>query len=232
MKDLLYNPILSVSENSKSEAGFKLKDLLFNPNLFFSEKSKNEVNLKYPLLIMLVNSIIAIGSFILLINHMKEIFFSENIYLLIPAVIWAFGAGLFITFATWIITTGIFYLISSLFNSMGSFMRTLEFVGYGFVPKIFTSLVGFFASYIIFSLDYTSQNSQFATDNFRNASIIPQITSIICLLLAVYIWIFALSNARNISVKKAILVVCIPAGMYLIYTIGILLIFILTGILT
>lgn len=201
-----------------------MKDLLFNPNLFFSEKSKNEVNFKYPVLIMLVNSIIAIGSFILLINHMKEIFFSDNILLLIPAVVWAIGAGLFITFAIWIITAGIFYLISSLFNSKGSFMKTLEFVSYGFVPKIFSSLVGLFASYILFSLDYTSLNPQLATDNLRNISIIPQITAILCLLLAAYIWIFALSNARNISVKKAVLVVGIPVGLYLIYMIFILLI--------
>lgn len=224
MKGLLFNPILFFSENSKNEVDFKLKDLFFNPDLFFSEKSKNEVNFKYPLLIMLVNSIIAIGSFILLINNLKEIFFSDNILLLIPAVVWAIGAGLFITFAIWIVTAGIIYLISSLFNSNGSFMKTLEFVGYGFVPKIFSSLVGFFASYISFSLDYTSLNPQLATDNLRNTSIVPQITTILCLLLAAYIWIFALSNARNISVKKAILVVGIPVGLYLIYMICILLI--------
>ncbi len=101
----------------------KLKILLFNPDLFFSEKLKNEVDLKYPALIVLVTSIILILTTSLTSN-------GRSIFHIV-------GSGIINAYLGWIFITLIFYLISLVFKSSGSFKRTLEFVGYGFVPLIF-----------------------------------------------------------------------------------------------
>lgn len=201
-----------------------MSNLLFNPNLFFSEKSKMEVNFKYPILIMLVNSVIGIVSIILTMNKIKEsLHYGENTFASMLIIGGAIVLGLIITFLNWFITTGIFYCISSLFKSEGSFKRTLEFVGYGYVPKIFSGLVSFFVSYISLSSINNLQNPQAFTENLRQTYLLPeQIIVILCLLLAAYIWIFALLHARNMSIKNAILTVCIPVSLYLIYLICLL----------
>ena len=206
--------------------GKNMKDLLFNPSLFFSEKSKNEVSFKYPVLIVLVNSILAIGSSILIMNKVKEILpLDENSfmpYIMLGSVI----AGLFGTFVYWIIFTGILYLISSLFNSEGSFKRTLEFVGYGFVPQIFGGIVNFFVMYYLLpSVPISAQNPQLFSESFSQMlannplSFAAEIFVILCLLLSANIWTFALVHARNMSTKNAILTVGVPVGLTLAYQI-------------
>jgi len=97
--------------------------------------------------------------------------------------------------AFWIILTWVFYLLSLVFKSDGSFKRMLEFVGYGFVPQIFNAIVFFLL------------NPQ---------SHVLQLFGIICLLWSAYIWIFALSCARNMSIKNAIFTVGFPVGLQLV----------------
>ncbi|MCO5384273.1 MAG: YIP1 family protein [Methanosarcina barkeri] len=202
-----------------------MKDLLFNPSLFFSEKSKNEVSFKYPVLIVLVNAILLIGLSILIMNKVKEILPLDGNsfmpYIMIVSVIMGFG-----TFVYWILFTGILYLISSLFNSEGSFKRTLEFVGYGFVPQIFGGIVNFFVMYYLLPLvPILSQNPQLFSESFSQAlannplSFAAEIFVILCFLLSANIWTFALVHARNMSTKNAILTVGVPVGLNLAYQI-------------
>jgi hypothetical protein len=206
--------------------GKNMKDLLFNPSLFFSEKSKDEVSFKYPVLIVLVNAILSIGSSILIMNKVKEILpLDENSfmpYIMLGIVI----VNLFGTFVYWIVFTGILYLISSLFNSKGSFKRTLEFVGYGFVPQIFGVIVNFFVMYYLLpSVHISAQNPQLFSESFSQAlannplSFTAEIFVILCFLLSANIWTFALIHARNMSTKNAILTVGVPVGLNLAYQI-------------
>lgn len=202
-----------------------MKDLLFNPNLFFSEKSKNEVSFKYPVLIVLINSILAIGSSILMMNKMKEILpLDGNSFMSTVMMLGSVIGGLFGTFLYWIILTGIFYLISFLFNPVGSFKRTLEFVGYGFAPQILGGIANLFVMYYLLpSIPVSSQNPQLFSENFAQAlannplSFAAETFVILCLLLSANIWVFALVHARNMSTKNAILTVGVPIGLTLIY---------------
>jgi hypothetical protein len=206
-----------------------MKTLLFNPDLFFNEKLKNEVSFKYPIVIMLINSIIALGSSFIVMNKIMGSLPSDvNSFKLIAILGGAVGA-LVTTVIFWVILTGIFYLISSLFNSKGSFWRTLEFVAYGFVPQIFSSIVGFIVIYALLpSLNISSQNPQLFAESLTQTlinnplSLASQIFGILCFLWSAYIWIFALLHARNISIKNAILTVCVPVGLSLIYQIYLL----------
>jgi hypothetical protein len=206
-----------------------LKDLLFNPNVFFSEKSKNEVNLKYPVMIMLVLAIIIIGDLFLSMNLLRRslpsnvnaslYFMILGISLLVFAIVALIGTSGFC-----IIVTGIFFLISSVFKPNGSFKRTLEFVSYGFVPNIFSSIVILLLSYVyLSSVNISAQNPHLFSESLRQAvansplTLVSQILGILTLLWSANIWIFALVHARNISMKNAILTVGIPVGLGLVY---------------
>jgi hypothetical protein len=201
-----------------------MNTLLFNPSLFFSEKLKNEVNFKYPILIMLVYAIIGLCSSILVVNKIKESLPSDvSSFMLFATIGGAIGAIIGI-FVYWIILTGIFYLISTAFHYEGSFKRTLEFVSYGFVPQIFSSIVGLLILYTLLpSINTSLQNPQLFAVSIENMFksnplfLASQIFGILCFLLSAYIWIFALLHARNMSIKNAIITVCVPVGLSLIY---------------
>lgn len=202
-----------------------LKNLLFNPDSFFREKSRNETSFKYPLLIILVNAVFAIGSSFLTMSKFGELFPSDTgSYLSVITISISVIGGVIGAFLYWFILTGILYLISSSFNSKGSFTRTLEFVGYGYVPTIFSRFINFVVMYkLLASVDFSSQDLQLITQGveqmFSNNPLfyISQIIGILCLLLSAYIWIFALSHARNMSFKNATLTVGIPVGLFLVY---------------
>jgi Yip1 domain. len=202
-----------------------MNELLFNPNRFFNEKLKNYVNLKYPTLIIFINAMFLISSVILLVNNFKNSFpsnLSWAIYIgSLVGAIWC----LISLFVTWIILTGIFYFISSIFHSEGSFKRTLEFTGYGFVPTIISSFLSFILLYISLPSINSLQKQQLTTITFSQIVAnnplysVSQIVEILCIVLSANIWIFALLNARSMSFKNAAFTVCIPVGLYLVYQI-------------
>ncbi len=205
-----------------------LNNLIFDPNSFFREKIGTEVSFKYPLLIMLVISIFAIGSSFLVMNKLKE-FLPSDMDSSISATVMSIGViggivgGLIGTFLNWFILAGILYSISYVFASKGSFKRTLEFVSYGFVPQIFSGFISLVVTYVLVSsVDFSAQDPQLMAQGmeqmFSNNPLFytSQIIGILCLLLSAYIWIFALLHARNMSFKNAALTVCIPAGLSIV----------------
>ena len=181
----------------------KLKDLLFNPDLFFSEKLKNEVSLKYPILIMLVDSIFLalISSFAPRGRSLLSIF--EN--------------GILGGYGGWIILTVVFYLVSLIFKPDGSFTRTLEFVSYGFLPGIFAGVVNLIVHFILrnsFNMSPINPrlNLEYQIQLIIHNPILQASTIIgfLCILWTVYIFMFALAHALNLSKRNAIITVSVP----------------------
>ena len=202
-----------------------LNSLLFDPNSFFREKTRNNVDFNYPVLIILAVAIIAMGSSFLVMNQLSGMFPSDmGSYVSTAAIVFGIVGGLFGTFFYWLILTLIFYSISYVFESNGSFKRTLEFVGYGFVPQIFSSLIGVFVTYkLMASVDFSQQDSQLISESmtqmlsYNPLYYASQAIGILCLLLSAYIWVFALLHARNLSMKNAIITVGVPVGLYVVY---------------
>ncbi|MDY9927312.1 YIP1 family protein [Methanosarcina sp.] len=202
-----------------------LNNLLFDPNSFFREKSRNNVDFKFPVLIIFVTAIIAMVSSFLVMNQFSGLLSSDmSSSISTIAIVFGIAGGLIGTFLYWFLLTGILYSISYVFDSKGSFKRTLEFIGYGFVPQIFSSLIGVVITYkLTASADFSSQDPQLITESvtqmFSNNPLYytSQIIGILCLLLSAYIWVFALLHARNMSIKNATLTVGIPIGLYVIY---------------
>ena len=211
----------------KNMDNLNLNNLLFDPNSFFREKSRNNVDFKYPILILLVTAIIAMVSSFLVMNQFSGLLPSDmSSSISTIAIVFGIAGGLIGAFLYWFLLTGILYSISYVFDSKGSFKRTLEFIGYGFVPQIFSSLIGVVITYkLTASVDFSSQDSQLITQSieqmFSNNPLFytSQIIGILCLLLSAYIWVFALLHARNMSFKNAALTVGIPVGLSIAYQI-------------
>jgi hypothetical protein len=215
----------------KNMGNLNLNNLLFDPDSFFREKSRNNVDFKYPVLIILVIAVIAMVSMFLAMNRFSGMFPSEmSPYISAGTVIFSIAWSLFLTFIQWFIVAGIFYSISYVLDSKGSFKRTLEFVGYGYAPQIFSGLIGIVTTYwLTVSADFSSQDPRLITQNMMQTLsdnplyYVSESVMILCLLLSAYIWVFALIYARSLSFKNAALTVSIPVGLYVVYQVYIFL---------
>ncbi|MPM32130.1 hypothetical protein SDC9_78689 [bioreactor metagenome] len=209
----------------KNMDNLNLNSLLFDPNSFFREKARNNVDFKYPISIMLVIAVISMASTFLVMNQFSGLLSSgSGSYFPTMPIIFSVVGGLFGTFFYWLILTLIFYSISYVFESRGYFKRTLEFVGYGFVPQILSSLIGVFVTYkLMASVDFSQQNPQLISESMTQMLsnnplyYASQTIGILCLLLSAYIWVFALLHARNLSMKNAAITVGVPVGLYVVY---------------
>jgi len=117
-------------------------DVLINPDRFFMEKSKKEVSLKMPFLIVLVMAIIATALNLLLLVKVMNALPKEAVpFISIGAAIGAI-CGIIGVFLMWMVYAGIFHTISIAFKGEGRFKKVFEFVGYGFIPSIISSIIG------------------------------------------------------------------------------------------
>lgn len=206
------------------EGELNMKSLLFNPNEFFSKKSKEKPSLKIPSTIVIVKGMLAVASSMLIMGTVMKSLPSDFTPFMFSAAAVGIIGGLMGAFLIWSITAGVFYLISCLYDSEGSFKRTVEFVGYGYVPSIITVFVGLLVMYSTLpSMDLSLQNPALMQQNMEQIMVnnpllwLSQIIGILCTLWSANIWIFALSYARNMSYRDATLTVGVPVGMYLLY---------------
>jgi hypothetical protein len=202
-----------------------IKQILLNPNLFFKEKSEEKVNLKVPFMLVFLNGILAVASSALVLGKVMEALPSDFSSYIIPGALIGVIVGLIGAFSGWLILAGVFHLISLLFDSQGSFKRTIEFVGYGYIPKIFATSVGLIVLAIVLQpIDISLQDPEVIQQTLdKMVSNNPllwlyQIVGIICALWSANIWIFAITHARNLSIKKAFLSILIPVGFALVYS--------------
>ncbi|MEI7434468.1 MAG: Yip1 family protein, partial [Methanomicrobiales archaeon] len=149
----------------------------------------------------------------------------------IVAVSTVIGAIIF-TILFWLIGSAIFYLISMAFKGTGGYNRTLEFVGYGFIPQIFGSLltlimavyylpmvkvpvVNSFTDPVVIQNAVTRMMHDSAMMEFTKVS---AIIAIIFLIWSANIWIYAIKYSRNLTIKHAAITILIPVIIYIVYT--------------
>jgi hypothetical protein len=210
-------------------------DILLKPRAFFQNAIEEKESLKIPGLIVLALGIVsAVYAYFMagltgkmtagLIPGMESI-------IAISAILGA----LFGIFVFWGIWTGVFYLISSLFKGKGTFKRSLEFIGYGYLPQIFGAVLT-----IIIAIQYitrvivpeittaAAQDPQLIQEAVKalmhdpammEMTQIISIISIVFLLWSANIWIFGMRNARQLSERDSALCVGIPVVLYILYII-------------
>jgi hypothetical protein len=200
-------------------------EVLTDPNGFFKRKSNEEIEFKTPLLIILLMAAVgAVTAVIVMRNIMGTLPEEAAAFAGIGAVFAVVGAVIG-TFVMWAVYSAIFYVISMLFNGEGSFKRVMEFVSYGFIPSIISSIISaIFTSRAYSNIDFSDPmiaDALLSDPTLRIAGIV----GIIFMLWSANIWIFALVHSRNLSVKNAAITVGVPILLYVLYTLYTLRIF-------
>jgi hypothetical protein len=208
--------------------------VLIDPNTFFQEIIQEKENLKIPALIVLFSAVTGAAAAYLMViptvKMMSSMMSGMDTVILAGAVI----ATLVMTFISWLVYTGVFYLISFVFKGEGVFNRTLEVVGFGFLPQILGNVIT-----LIVALEYIPRvvvqpipagttDSQVILDAATGLAHDPAmmeftqimtLVSVIFLLWSANIWIFGLQHSRQVSARDAALCVGVPVVLYAFYTI-------------
>ena len=197
---------------------------LTDPDGFFSEKMEQDTNLKSPALIVLVTGVIAaVNAYIIAGMVMEAIAPTlppEAAGFAKIGSIFGAVAALFITFIMWAIYTGIFFVISAILGGEGDFKRLLAFVGYGFIPTIFGSIITTGLTYYGMSgIEFSMENPELMQQSIMVDPMMQlvSIIGIIFLLWTANICIFAVKHARGLNTKNSLITVGIPIGIYILY---------------
>jgi hypothetical protein len=150
-------------------------------------------------------------------------------FFMIGAIVSIAGTVLGI-FAVWVIVAAILHGVSALFEGRGSFRRTFEFSGYGFLPSLVGSMITVPASlYYIkranpLEVDVELLSSDPWVIKEAIKSIIPAewITASTVINLAVVawsmvLWTFAVKNARNVRLRNAVICATVPTTILAAY---------------
>ena len=212
-----------------------LFDILIRPGAFFQDAIAEKESLKIPAVIVLAVGIVS-AIYAYLIGGLT----GKMMAGLVPGMesIIAFSTilgALFGIFIFWGVWAGIFYLISSLFKGKGNFKRSLEFIGYGYLPQVFGAILT-----VIVAIQYiprvivpeittaASQDTQLVQEAVKalmhdpamiEMTQIISIISIVFLLWSANIWILGMRNARQLSDRDSALCVGIPVVGYVLYII-------------
>jgi len=208
-------------------------DLLIRPGAFFQNAMNEKESLKFPALIVLAGGIAGalygylIGG--LTGQLLNGIMLGMDSIIVLTTVIGALVG----TFIFWVVWAGVMYAFSFVFKGQGTFRRTLEFVGYGYLPQVFGTLITF-----VIALDYiprihvpqlsaaAAQNPELLTEAVKalmhdpammELSQIAMIISMVFLLWSANIWIFGMQHSRKLSPRDAALCVGIPVVVYILY---------------
>ena len=209
--------------------------VLTNPDKFFEEKLKDEVSLKEPFFIFVI--IAAISFILAILSYLSSEKMIESLpqdmlpfasfmrlFMLLGAVF-----AIIIPFVMWLACTGIFYVITFLFDGVGEFKRALEFVGYGFIPVLFSEVIqGGINAYMLqtyqfpteFPMDNPEMFQEYMMSNMGSPTllVVPILASVIFTLWSAYIWIYGMKHSRSLSRTNAIITVGLPVGIYIGYS--------------
>jgi hypothetical protein len=207
-------------------------DLLIRPGAFFQNAIHGKESLIVPALVVLTGGI-AGAMYGYLVGGLTGqlvggIVPGMGMILTISTILGAL-IGIFIFWAIW---AGVMYAFSFVFKGEGTFKRTLEFTGYGYLPQAFGTLINF-----IIALDYiprvhvpqlsaaAAQDPQLVQEAFKalmhdpammELSQIALVISIVFLLWSANIWIFGMQHSRKLSPRDAALCVGIPVVLYIL----------------
>jgi hypothetical protein len=208
-------------------------DLLVRPGAFFQNAMNDKESLKFPALIVLAGGI-AGALYGYLIGGLTGQLLGGIVPGMGTIIVLSTVIGALIgTFVFWAIWAGVMYAFSLIFKGTGTFRRTLEFIGYGYLPQVFGTLITF-----VITLNYipqirvpqlsaaASQNPDLITEAVKalmhdpammELSQIAMIISMVFLLWSANIWIFGMQHARKLSPRDAALSVGIPVVLYILY---------------
>ena len=207
-------------------------EVLANPNKFFETRKKGRENLKIPVFIVLISGIIGgisafLSSSIMMEAMAKTLPPEAQGFMSFMPIGTTIGAVIF-SFIIWLIVAAVFFGISCIFKGEGNFKRTLEFVGYGYIPTIIGGLISLVLVYnfittvqipTITTTDPTKIKEVIAPLMKSPMMMLSSAVGMLFMLWSANIWVFGLKHARNLSTKNALITVAIPVAAYILYSV-------------
>jgi hypothetical protein len=214
-------------------------EVLVRPDAFFSRLIQGEVSLKVPGIIVIIGAIFsALTAYVVSGPTVKLISGAAGSSAAgamgIIGMAGAVFAFIFFILIWWLIMGGVFHAISAAFKGTGSFKRTLQVQGYGLIPQVISTIIGFFLALYYIPLvkvpvlgsltdpaAITKATSQLLHDPaMREYLQVTGLVTIIFLIWSANIWIFGMKHARGLSVRDAAITVGIPVAVWIIYSLA------------
>ncbi|MEM0350966.1 MAG: YIP1 family protein [Archaeoglobaceae archaeon] len=184
-------------------------DVLLNPDKFFARKKG--MGFRLPIAVVLLYAIISAVSANISLQVLSEnlrSIFGKDAELILSFLSFTGSLSAFVgAFLVWILMTAILHVLSAIFGGKGSFSNLMKFTAFSFIPSILLSPIG---TYLTIEL--------FRSTTFENLISLTIFSIATNLWIYVY-WVFAVKNARELSLKKAAMVSSIPIIIYLAFTI-------------
>ncbi len=206
--------------------------LVIDPDGFFAELCKSEPRLRKPALIVLAVAIMYSVSQYVIISKISEALPGEISQFFVTGAYVGIAISFVATFAVWGILAVIMHGLSAFFGGKGQFKRTFEFVGYGFLPTLVNLLIT--TPITMFHVLNVKLPKVSLAQLMQNPDIVKMLilaliprdivfmnvtVSIVFTVWSVLIWSFAVKNARNIPLRKAVICVIIPTAIFMAYQI-------------
>ena len=215
-----------------------LFSVLINPDAFFRDAMGEKENFTIPVLIVLAVSILS-AAYGYLIGGLTSRMMSAVMPGLESIILIATVIGTIVgTFVFWVVWAAVLYGFSAAFKGEGSFKRTLEFTGYGYLPQIAGSIITLIATFEylpnvrvpqistagvpaeqIGQVIESAVNTMMRDPAMVELTQITVLVTIVFLLWSANIWIFGIRNGRKLSPRDAALCVGIPVVIYILYMI-------------
>ncbi|MCU0630772.1 MAG: YIP1 family protein [Methanoregulaceae archaeon] len=208
----------------------KITDVILSPDTFFAEKMQSAEEIRFPLIIVLITGIIGAITGYMMGELTARMFAGVGAGMGEIVLVSSFAGAFFGVLLMWIAGTGILYLLSMVFKGTGGFKRALEFIGWGFIPQVFSAIIGLLVALYYFPMVQVPVLRSFQDPAVMQSAInhlmndpsmlqyrqISSIISIIFILWSASIWIFGMKHARKLSTKNAAIVVLVPVLIYII----------------
>lgn len=200
-------------------------DVLTDPDGFFRRRAEEPPGLKNPLLLVFLTGIITASTTYLSLTAITPVLPSGTQGIMEMVGIGAAVFTLLVAPLIWILQAIIFYALSSFFRGSGDLKKTLEAVGYGYLPGIFSALIGLVLTYSFLStftfppIDITDPAAAAALQEMIQGSptmLISRIFGLVFLVWTANIWIFGMKYARTLTIRDATIVVVIPVALYIV----------------
>jgi hypothetical protein len=208
-------------------------DLFLKPDTFFQDLITKKESLGKPAIIILAAGIAA-GAYAYLVGGLTATMlagFMTGMETII--VLSAFFGALLFTFIFWVLWSGVIFALSILFKGNGSFKRTMEIVGYGYLPQVAGILMNTIVAYLYIpavnvptlsaaaiqdpKLIQEATKALMHDPSMMALTQITSVVSIVFLVVSANIWIFGLKHARRLSLRDAAICVSVPVIVYIIY---------------
>jgi len=207
-------------------------EVLTNPNKFFETRKKKKEDLKIPVFIVLISGIIG-GISAFLSNRIMMEAMAKTLppeaqgFMSFMPIGTAIGAVI-VSFIIWLIVAAVFFGISCIFKGEGNFKRTIEFVGYGYIPTIIGGLISLVLVYNFvttvqipaITITDPTEIKEVITPLMKSPMLmLSSAVGMLFMLWSANIWVFGLKHARKLSTRNALITVAIPVAAYILYSV-------------